>query len=105
VVALVGERQGPWSDCSKLREKVGICVSSFRYLASCFFAVDMARRSLLFHHALQRMLVLRAKSITCVTWFRHLVGVDPAFPDAVIVDMEHDAVAVSWSLLKKRSST
>src|SRR5439155_3624667 len=48
--------------------------------------------SLLFHHALQRMLMFAGK----VHHLRHLglghlVGVDAAFPDAVLVDVHHDA--------------
>src|SRR6266568_6811588 len=69
-----------WSDCSRLREKVGIRASSFR-----------DARLLLFHDALQRMLMLAGK----IHDLRHfglgdLVGVDAAFADPVVVNVQHD---------------
>ena len=48
--------------------------------------------SLLFHDALQRMLVLAGEIHDLGHFgFGHLVGVDAALPHAILVDMEHDA--------------
>src|SRR5713101_5839610 len=69
-----------WSDCSRLREKVGIMASSF------------LRPSFLLHHALQRMLVLAGE----VHDLRHLglgdlVSIHAAFADSVVVNVKHDS--------------
>src|SRR5215813_14714337 len=68
------------SDCSRLRENVGITASW------------SLPASFLLHHALQRMLVLAGE----VHDLRHLglgdlVSKDAAFADAVMVNMEHDS--------------
>src|SRR6266568_7232322 len=68
-----------WSDCSRLREKVGIMASS-------------SAPSFLLHHALQRMLVLAGE----VHDLRHLglgdlVSIHAAFADAVVVNVKHDS--------------
>src|SRR5216684_2141980 len=69
-----------WSDCSRLRENVGIMASSF------------LRPSFLLHHALQRMLVLAGE----VHDLRHLglgdlVSIHAAFADSVVVNVKHDS--------------
>ena len=47
---------------------------------------------LLFHHALQRMLVLACRiHDACDLGLGHFVGEDPAHADALLVDVEHDA--------------
>jgi hypothetical protein len=59
--------------------------------------IDMAPASLLFHHALQRMLVFTRKVHNLRHFgFGHFIRVDPAFPDAVMVEMQHDAGLASW---------
>ena len=52
----------------------------------------MRLSSLFFHDALQRMLML-AREIHHLGDFRlrDLVGINPAFPDAVMVNMQHNA--------------
>src|SRR5580704_12071072 len=84
-----------WRDCSRLREKVGIIgfSSCLRYMGPAL---------LLFHDALQRMLVFSGK----VHNLRHLglrdlVGEDAAFPDAVLVNMHHNAVGRFLVLIEK----
>src|SRR5215207_77817 len=63
-----------WRDCSRLREKDGTISSS-----------------LLFHDALQRMLVLAGEIHHLRDLrFRHLVCVDPALSHAIVVDVQHD---------------
>src|SRR5918911_5498220 len=67
-----------WRACSRLREKLGKATSGLELL--------------LFHNALQRMLVLAGE----VHDLRHfgfgdLVGVHAALADAVLVDVQHDA--------------
>src|SRR4051812_10308188 len=59
-------------------------------------------RSVLLHHALQRMLVFACE----VHHLRHLglgdlVGEDPAFPYAVVVNVQHDARGVVLALAEE----
>jgi hypothetical protein len=75
--------------CSRLRENEGMGIVL-----------------LLFHRALQRMLVLAGEIHDLGDLgLGHFVGEDAADPDAVVVDVQHDAVASSRLLLKNRSST
>src|SRR6185437_3567782 len=74
-----------WSDCSRLRENVGIIVP-------CSFVLDAPQLSFFLHHALQRMLMFAGE----VHHLRHfglgdLVRVDAALADAVVMHMQHDA--------------
>ena len=56
------------------------------------FDPDMGPALLLFHHTLQRMLVFAGKvHDLCDLGLGHLVGVDTALADSVLVYMHHDA--------------
>src|SRR5580698_1795220 len=75
------------NDCSRLRENVGISIFSSLVLDAS------PQESLLFHDALQRMLMFAGK----VHNLRHLgfgdlVGKNPALPDPMLVHMHHDAM-------------
>src|SRR6478672_4589359 len=74
------------SDCSRLRENVGI---RFPF---AFVSTAPAPDSLLFHHALQRMLMFAGEVHDLRhLGLRHLVGIDPAFADAVVMHVQHNA--------------
>src|SRR6516162_2067983 len=78
-----------WRDCSRLREKVGIV----EFLSSVSRLYYMGGPLLLFHDALQRMLVFAGKVHNLRHFgFRHLIGVDSALADAVLVHVHHDTV-------------
>src|SRR5258708_164057 len=84
-----------WSDCSRLREKVGMYGSRLVFR-------NIGPTLLLFHDALQRMLVFTGKvHDLCHLGLRHLVGKDSAFPDPVLVHMHHDPVGGLVVLVKK----
>src|SRR5579862_6775308 len=84
-----------WRDCSRLREKVGIV-----QVLSCL--LDMGPTLLFFHDALQRMLVLAGKVHHLGhLGLGHLVGKDPAFADAVLVHVHHNAVGGLVVLVEK----
>src|SRR5262245_49208890 len=91
-----------WSDCSRLRENVGISVLLFEPVVRSVPRVTRlrsfprpcpnARLSFLFHDALQRMLVFACK----VHHLRHLVlgdlvRINATFADSVVMDVQHDA--------------
>ena len=100
VVPLVGKRQRTVERLFEAARKVGIRC----FLSS--FVLDALPDSLLFHDALQRMLMFAGKVHDLRhLGLSHLVGKDAAFADAVVMHMQHDLVAASWSLLKNRSST
>src|SRR5665213_4579907 len=74
-----------WSDCSRLREKVGI-----RFPSS--FVLSVSPDSLFFHHALQRMLMFSGK----VHDLRHFglsyfICIDTAFAKTVVMDVQHNS--------------
>ena len=104
VVALVGERQARGGatvrGCGRKLAFSPFSVSIFR------IAIVAPAYSLLFHHALQRMLMF-AREVHDLRHFgfRYLVGIDAAFADPMVMHMHHDSCAASWSLLKNRSST
>src|SRR5580704_16284314 len=79
-----------WRDCSRLREKVGImgfsCVVLIWALRYFFSKGSSSPRLLLLHDALQRMLVFAGKVHNLRhLGLRHLIGIDAAFPDTVLV--------------------
>src|ERR1700676_2675809 len=95
-----------WRDCSRLREKVGIigfsCVLVIWARRYFFSKAISFPRLLLFHDALQRMLVFAGKVHNLRHFgLRHLVGVDSAFPDPVLVHMHHDPVGGLLVLVEK----
>ena len=108
VVALIGERQGAMEGLLEVaRKRRHVCSVLTHYMVPAFPQRHWDLRDLLFfHHALQRMLVFAGKVHDLRhLGLGHLVGVDPALANAVLVHMHHDSWAASWSLLKNRSST
>src|SRR6185503_9908909 len=63
---------------------------------------DGTKTSLLFHHALQRVLMLAGEvHDLCDLGLRHFVRVDAALPDTVLVHMQHDPGRFLATLLEE----
>ena len=92
VVALVGERQGAVEGLFEIARKRRHVRSRVNALYSPGVPA-FPSSSLFFHHALQRMLVFAGKVHNLRhLGLGHLVGIDPALADAVLVHVHHDAV-------------
>src|SRR6478736_3157121 len=84
------------SDCSRLRENVGIQFFQF-------ICIERFRISLLFHHALQRMLMFACKvHHLCHLGLCNFIRIDATFADPVVVDMQHNSCG-GFVILAKES--
>ena len=86
VVALIGERQRPMKRLFEAARERG-------HFNSLHLYWKFPPESLLLHDALQRMLMFAGKVHNLRHFcFRHLIGEDTAFADAVLMHMHHDPV-------------